>query len=391
MILFEEACKLVLESVFSLGSERIPYTDSLDRVLAEDVFSDMEMPPFDKAAVDGYACRRDDLNGEIKIIEVIPAGKQPENTIRQGECAKIMTGAMVPGGADMVVMVEDTKETGRGTVRFLKGSSGNNICYKAEDLHSGERVLSKGTIIRPQEVAVMASVGCIRPQVFKKPAISIISTGDELVEPDQTPGISQIRNSNASQLAAQLRKMGIVATYSGIAGDNRRSLHDRIGGALRQSDVVLLTGGVSMGEYDYVPEVLEDLGIRILIKSIAIQPGRPTIFAINGQKRLFGLPGNPVSSFVIFELLVKPLLYQMMGHDHKPLTLRLPMGVDFSRTKSARKSLLPVRITEDGTVVPVDYHGSAHIHSYTGADGIMFINIGVTSFKKGDNVDVRPV
>jgi molybdopterin molybdotransferase len=302
-----------------------------------------------------------------------------------------MTGAMLPGGADVVVMVEDTEMTTGGTIRFIKSNSGNNICYRAEDLKKGDCVLQKGTLIRPQEIAVMASVGCTRPLVFRKPVVSILSTGDELVEPEQTPVLSQIRNSNAVQLAAQLRKMDLTALYGGIAEDNPRSLHDHIEEALRHSDLVLLTGGVSMGEYDYVPAVLDELGIHILFRKIAVQPGRPTVFGSCDRKLLFGLPGNPVSSFVIFELLVKPLLYKMMDHDFHPLKLRLPMSVDFSRKKSERKTLLPVRIREDGTVMPVDYHGSAHIHSYTGADGIIVIDIGITSLKKGEHVDVRPV
>jgi molybdopterin molybdotransferase len=391
MITLEEAYEQVLGAAFLLDTERIPYGDSLNHVLAGEVFSDMEMPPFDKAAVDGYACRREDLDDEMKVIEVVPAGKQPEKSLGRGACTRIMTGAMLPAGADMVVMVEDTVMTARGTVRFVRSTSANNICYRAEDLKKGERVLQKGTLIRPQEIAVMASVGCTEPLVFRRPVVSLLSTGDELVEPDQTPVIPQIRNSNAAQLAAQLRKMNLTAFYGGIAEDHPQSLHDHIEEALQHGDVVLLTGGVSMGEYDYVPAVLDDLGFQILFRKIAVQPGRPTVFGSRDQKLLFGLPGNPVSSFVIFELLVKPMLYKMMGHDFKPLALRLPLGVDFSRRKSERKTLLPIRIMADGTAVPVDYHGSAHIHSYTGADGIMVIDIGVTSLRKGELVDVRPV
>ena len=391
MISLEEAYEQVLGAAFLLETERIPYGDSLNRVLAGEVFSDMEMPPFDKAAVDGYACRREDLDDEMNVIEVVPAGKQPEKSLGRGECTRIMTGAMLPAGADMVVMVEDTEMTARGTVRFVRSASGNNICYRAEDLKKGECVLRKGTLVRPQEIAIMASVGCTEPLVFTRPVVSLLSTGDELVEPDQTPVIPRIRNSNAAQLAAQLRKMDLTAHYGGIAEDHPQSLHDHIEEALRHGDVLLLTGGVSMGEYDYVPAVLEDLGFHILFRKIAVQPGHPTVFGRRDRKLLFGLPGNPVSSFVIFELLVKPMLYKMMGHDFNPLALRLPLGVDFSRRKSERKTLLPVRIMADGTVVPVDYHGSAHIHSYTGADGIMIIDIGVTSLRKGELVDVRPV
>jgi molybdopterin molybdotransferase len=391
MITFEEAYDRVLEFAYTSGSQRVSYLASLDRILVEDIISDMEMPPFNKAAVDGFACRKQDLKQELIIVEVIPAGKTPEKVIGKCECSRIMTGAMVPDGADIIIMMEDTELSSDGKVRFTKDKTNINISYRAEDLKEGDIVLKNGTLIRPQEIAIMASVGCTHPLVSNKPDVGIISTGDELVEPDQKPGISEIRNSNASQLISQVTRMGATAHYPGIARDDRDSTYRLISGALKENDVIILTGGVSMGERDYVPEVLKELGVDIKFKSIAIQPGRPTVFGVYGAKILFGLPGNPVSSFVIFEMLVKPLLYKIMGYHYHPLTLKLPMGIDYTRSKSTRKSLLPVRITDDGLVMPVDYHGSAHIHAYAFADGIITIDIGETNINKGDIVNVRPV
>jgi molybdopterin molybdotransferase len=391
MVTLEEAYDIILGAAFLAGTHRIGYLDSLGRILAEDIISDMAMPPFDKAAVDGFACRKQDMDKDLKVIETIPAGKFPEQPIRQGECSRIMTGAMVPQGADMVIMVEDTVLTNHGHVRLTKAKTNVNICYKAEDLREGDVVLKRGTFIRPQEIAVMASVGCISPLVYQSPGIGIISTGDELVEPGQKPGLSQIRNSNASQIAAQLAGMSVTAHYLGIARDDKDSTTRIISRAFLEDDVVILSGGVSMGEYDYVPEVLNEMAFEIKFKSIAIQPGRPTLFGVHGKKLLFGLPGNPVSSFIIFEMLVKPLLYKIMGYHYRPLALRLPMGIDYIRPKSTRKSLLPVRITDDGLVMPVNYHGSAHIHAYAHADGIITIDIGATKINKGDIVNVRPL
>jgi molybdopterin molybdotransferase len=391
MITFEEAYDRVLEFAFISGSQRVNYLDSLDRVLAEDVVSDMEMPPFNKAAVDGFACRKQDIKQELSIVEVIPAGKIPEKAIDKNECSRIMTGAMVPNGADIVIMMEDTELTPDCKVRFTKDKTNINISYRAEDLQEGDIVLKKGTLIRPQEIAIMASVGCTNPLVTNKPDVGIISTGDELVEPDQKPGISKIRNSNASQLISQVNRMGATAHYLGIARDDRDSTYKLISRALKENDIAILTGGVSMGERDYVPEVLNELGVDIQFRSIAIQPGRPTVFGIYGTKILFGLPGNPVSSFVIFEMLVKPMLYKIMGHHHHPWNFRLPMGIDYERSRSTRKSLLPVRVTDDGLIMPVEYHGSAHIHAYAHADGIITIDIGETKINKGDIVNVRPV
>ena len=391
MITIEEAYDRVLEFALTSGSQRVNYLDTLDRVLAEDIVSDMEIPPFNKAAVDGFACRKQDLKQELSIVEVIPAGEIPEKAIGKNECSRIMTGAMVPAGADMVIMMEDTELTQDGKVRFTRGNSNINISYRSEDLKEGDIVLKKGTLIRPQEIAIMASVGCTNPLVTNKPDVGIISTGDELVEPDQKPGISKIRNSNASQLISQVKRMGATAHYLGITRDDRDSTYKLIYRALKENDVVILTGGVSMGERDYVPEVLNELGVDIKFRSIAIQPGRPTVFGIYDTKFLFGLPGNPVSSFVIFEMLVKPMLYKIMGHHHHPWNFKLPIGIDYKRSKSTRKSLLPVSITDDGLVMPVEYHGSAHIHAYAQADGIIAIEIGETKINKGDIVNVRPV
>ncbi len=373
-----------------MDAEQVQINDAPGRILANDVFSDMDMPPFNKSAVDGYACRKIDLSGELKVIEIIPAGKSPEKTVTPGKCAKVMTGGVVPEGADTVIMVEDVEELEDDKIRFVKNKTSTNICYTGEDIHKNDKVLENGTLIRPQEIAVLASVGMAKPMVYKQPVVGIISTGDELVEPDQIPEISQIRNSNATQLMAQVKACNVVPAYFGIAKDTEESTREIIKRALETSDMVLLTGGVSMGDFDYVPKVLNELGIEIHFKSIAVQPGRPTVFGTREGKFLFGLPGNPVSSFVQFELLVRPLLHEMMGNKFKALTFDLPMGETYHRRKTKRKSFLPVLI-KNGKVWPVSYHGSAHIHSYIFADGIVAVEIGNTTLEEGALVNVRQI
>jgi molybdopterin molybdotransferase len=420
MVLFEDALKTVLSQEFIIEGERVALSDSVGRILAEDIFSDMDMPPFDKSAVDGYAFRIQDIQlsvgnftgtqnfvgvqnvagGEnvtgaqnvvaLQIIETIPAGKNPEKTIGHLECSKIMTGAMVPSGADSVVMVEDTELVSDNMVRFTGKNTAKNICYRGEDIRVGDRVLQKGLQINPAHVAVLAGVGAINPFVAKLPRVGIISTGDELVEPGVTPGLAQIRNSNALQLEVQIKTVPAQPSYYGIVSDEGYDLRKIIDLALANNDVVLLTGGVSMGEFDFVPTVMQEAGIEILFKSIAIQPGKPTVFGRRNKTCIFGLPGNPVSSYVLFEVMVKPFLRRMMGYTMEPLELKLPMGVDFSRLKSARKSMIPV-IMRDGTVFPVEYHGSAHINAYTIANGIMVMGIGTTTINKGEQVNVRPL
>lgn len=389
MIFFEEALEIIQKLAKPVLSEKVSLEKSLGRVLAVDVFSDMDMPPFNKSAVDGYACRRNDLAGELIVLETIPAGKSPTRVVGPGECSKLMTGGMLPLGADTVIMVEDVELTGPDTIRFIAEKTSSNYCSRAEDIRQGEKVLSAGTHIRPQEVAVLASVGCAFPEVYKQPVIGIISTGDEIVEPIDTPAESQIRNSNAYQLMAQALQANCKPAYFGIARDNREATLELIIKAGIESDIVILTGGISAGDFDFVPGVIEQAGYEIKFRQLAVQPGKPVIFAIKGNKYLIALPGNPVSSFVQFELLVKYLVKILTGDSRREKQIISRFGCDYIRKKASRKAFFPVCFTPEGNVVPVDYHGSAHIHSYIQAEGIVTIEIGETEIKKGTPVNVR--
>jgi molybdopterin molybdotransferase len=219
---------------------------------------------------------------------------------------------------------------------------------------------------------------------------SIISTGDELVEPQNKPALSQIRNSNGYQLIAQVKACGAIANYIGIAEDTPEDTFDKVSKALSENDIVLLTGGVSMGTFDFVPQVLEKAGVKIEFDAIAVKPGKPTTFGMAEKKFCFGLPGNPVSSFIQFDLLVKPLIFNLMGQDYKALDIRMPMGVEYKRKNADRKIYFPV-IIENGEVFPVDYHGSAHIHALSGAHGIIAMEIGEKELKKGEMIHVRQI
>ncbi len=391
MIKFEEALKIVLGCSVDPEVETVDFRDCLGRILAGDVVSDMEMPPFDKSAVDGYACREADLADVLRVLEVVPAGKAPSRKVGPGECTKVMTGAPVPEGADTVIMVEDVEELDDGKVRYLKESVKNNICLMGEDIRTGAVVIPSRTLVEPQHIAVLAAAGCVKPKVYKKVRVGVISTGDELVEPWITPGLPQIRNSNAWQLMAQSMKMSADPEYIGIALDTEEDTRDKIRLAFDRSDVILLTGGVSMGDYDYVPRILAELKVELKFKSIAVQPGRPTVFGVLGNKFIFGLPGNPVSSFVQFELLVKPLIHKMTGHDYMPLTLPLRMATEYRRKRSGRLSWLPVRVNAEGGVEPLEYHGSAHINALTMAHGLISVPIGQTVLEKGEIVHVRQI
>ncbi len=391
MIPFEKAYDIVMSSFFRTGNEVISYSDSLDRVLAGDVVSDMDMPPFDKATVDGFACRKADLENDLEIIETIPAGKWPEKQVEEKQCSRIMTGATIPSGADCVIMVEDIEILHSGKVRFKSNFTRENIAIKGEDVKKGEIVLKAGIRIKPQEIAVMASVGDAFVKVSKMPRIAVISSGSELVEPSLIPGLSQIRNSNASQLMAQIKTAGAEGKYYGIAKDDENDTLSLVSRAIGENDMMIITGGVSMGDFDFVPSVLEKAGVKILFTRVAIQPGKPTTFGLHPKAIVFGLPGNPVSAFIQFELLIRPLILKMMGHNWQPVVFRLPMNKKFIRRSIERMMIIPVTITDKGRVSPVEYHGSAHISAIPGAWGIIAIPVGKKIIEKGEIVSVRQI
>ncbi len=389
MIPFEEALRTVLDSARRLGTERVDIAYAINRILAEDAKSDMDMPPFNKSAMDGYACRRADLANELEVVETIPAGYTPTKSIEPNQCAKIMTGASVPQGADCVVMVEFTENPTDGTVRFVGENTADNICIKGEDVKACDVVLSKGTRIRPQHIAVLASVGCAQPVVSKRPRVGILATGDELVQPASRPGPSQIRNSNSFQLSAQVESMGAVAKNYGIAKDTDKAIDKMFKEAVEENDVVLVSGGVSMGDFDLVPGILSQNNINLLFEKVAIKPGKPTVFGVSENIYCFGLPGNPVSTFVLFELLVKPFLYKLMDYEYKPDTVKMPLAESFKRKKTERQTWIPIVITETGMLNTIDYHGSAHINALCIADGLIRIGAGVAEIEEGTVVPVR--
>ena len=341
--------------------------------------------------MDGYACRRADLENELEVTETIPAGYLPQKKVDSGRCAKIMTGSAVPQGADCVIMKEYVEQVTEQTIRFIGDKTRDNICIKGEDIKTGDIVLKTGCKIAPQHIAVLATVGCTKPLVSLRPRVGIIATGDELVEPSQKPAAGQIRNSNAYQLAAHVRGAGAIPTSYGIAVDTKESLNSKLKDAISENDVVILSGGVSTGQYDLVKEILKENEIELLFEKVAVKPGRPMVFGVSDTAFCFGLPGNPVSTFVMFELLVKPFLYRMMGHDFKPPISFAPLAKTITRKKTERNSWLPVVFTDDGKVEKIEYHGSAHVNALSEADGLICIPTGASEIKEGTNIAVRQV
>jgi molybdopterin molybdotransferase len=391
MISLEQALEIAFSKAQLLGTEREDFLHSSGRILAEDVFADADMPPFNKSAMDGYACRREDLGRELAVLEVIPAGQPPKYTIETGQCSKIMTGAKVPEGADTVFMVEDSEVIDPDKVRFTGSKTNSNICLKGEDLKEGDLVLNSGIQLKPQHIAILASVGCTRPLIYKSPTLGIISTGSELVNPEEKPLLSQIRNSNGPQLFTQGTKYGFHVKSYGIVADDEQLTTQIIEKSVTESDVTILSGGVSVGDFDFVPRIIQKLGFEIHFSKINIKPGQHTTFASKGNKHIIGLPGNPVSSFIQFEVFVLPFLRKLMNYTRPEMRLPISLSLDFNRKRSDREECLPVQLTNQNEVQMVDYHGSAHIHAYHQAFGFINIPAGKTEIKKGELVHVRPL
>ncbi len=388
MIPFKAALEIALSRALKINvCEKAVLMNSINRVLFFDVKSDRELPPYNRVAVDGYAIKVKDLDNKLKVIETVPAGYKPVHTVLDGTCIKVMTGAMMPDGAEMVVMVENALFSD-GFVSFEiseKEKKYVNFSKKGEDIGSGETVLSAGTRVLPKHIATLSSVGCFEPMVSKKPKIAIIATGDEIIEPWQKPEIQQIRNSNSYSLITQCERAGAEANYFGIVSDKFEHIDSIFQKAVQEADIILLTGGVSMGDFDIVPDVLKKNNFEILFDSVAVKPGKPTTFAVKENKFVFGMPGNPLSTFVVFELFVRPFIAKMVGDLTKEKRIILPLGKSFIRK---REEWVPVKI-ENGVLFPVKVHGSGHFLAINEADGLFPVEAGVSEVLQNTMVEIK--
>ena len=371
------------------GTEPVPLEECMQRVLAEDVLADRDVPPFDRATMDGYACRREDLPGPLKVLETVEAGTVPGRAVGIGQCSKIMTGAPVPEGANCVVMKEYVEEKQNGSVLFTAEETDTYIAPRGQDLKKGDLLLQKGTRLTPGHLGIMASVGKIRVEAARKIKVGILATGSELVQAGQRPEGAQIRNSNSYQLAALVEHAGHIPVDIGIVEDDATKIAMEIGAGLDRCDLLMLTGGASVGDLDLVPGVLEDLGFRLEFDSVAMQPGKPVSFAHGKGKACFGLSGNPVSSFVQFALLVKPYLEACTGMVRVNRRIHVRLENAYRRKRADRQFFLPVSFTENGTCEAVEYHGSGHLHALDRAIGFAEIPAGQYFADKGEEVYVR--
>jgi molybdopterin molybdotransferase len=386
MIELDEALAIVTRTPRDSAEAVVPLAEALGRVLARTVASPIDSPPFDKSAMDGFAVAADDDSAEFRILDTVAAGVAPGRTVRHKECVRIMTGAMLPPGSGRVIRKEYVEEKD-GTIRLLRPEQGSNVIRRASNLSRGEPLLEAKVLV-PQDIGILAASGLAEVPVAVPPESVILCTGPEIRPPGVPLGPGQIYNSNGPQLAAQLAAMRCPCRQAGTVTDEPAALSRALETALDTCGLLLLTGGVSAGDFDFVPGCLEELGAEILFHGVAVKPGKPTLFARRGGTWIFGLPGNPVSTFVIFEVFVRPFLYRRMGIDWTPRTVRGTLGAPVRRKSTERTEFLPVTVRR-GVVTPVSFHGSAHLNALGGADGLIRVEKGVAAVARGTEIDAR--
>ena len=396
---FQHARETVIEQVRSargtLASEVVPLSESLGRVLAEPIHADRDFPPFPRATRDGFAVRSADLArvpARVRMIGLARAGLEFSGTVGVTECVEIMTGAAVPSGADAVVMVEYTSER-EGWVEVNRAvNAGDNVVPQGSESRQGDLVLPVGRRIRYGEVAMLAAVGKQTLAVHRQPRVAILPTGDEVVELDVTPGPYQIRNSNSYSLQAQVASAQAIPLPLGIAPDREDRLREMIAEGL-SSDLLLLSGGVSMGKFDLVEKVLADFQAEFFFDGVAIQPGKPLVFGRAQGTFFFGLPGNPLSTMVTFELFARPALALLSGEPDAPLLfLRARLAEDLRR-KPGLTAFLPASLEgsyHDPVVSPIAWRGSGDISSLNRANCYLVISEETEEMKAGEWVSVLP-
>jgi molybdopterin molybdotransferase len=407
-----DALDAILKEAKPLPPVEVALGDALGLVTAEGVVSAIDSPPFDKALMDGFALRSADVTSpdtRLRIIEHVIAGVVPTKPVTAGTATRIMTGAPLPEGADCVAKVEETRiePAGQGVATasvvgatvVVRGplAPETNIIRRGTSLKIGQTVLPAGRLVRPQEVGALAEVGKERLSVHRRPNVGVLATGDELVAIGARPGLGQIRNSNEAMLGAQTRRAGGEPTLLGIARDNPAELRERIAAGLAY-DVLLLSGGVSEGTHDLVPSVLTELGVRNVFHKVNIRPGKPLWFGVwkgeragaAGLSYVFGLPGNPVSSLVCFEVFVRPCLRRLMGIEPAALPPGRARLTQEHVAQGERPTYNPARLGWDAqgpSVELVRWHGSSDLQAMVGANAVAIFPRGGATYERGTLIE----
>jgi molybdopterin molybdotransferase len=397
MMDYKDALREVLGRARPLTADSVSLDKALGRTLARDIRARESIPPFAKATMDGYAVRAADTRPEegaasvhLRVIEDLPAGRVSRSAIGPGQAVRIMTGAPLPMGADAVVMVEDTEKAGDSVRLTSAVDPGENTGRAGEDVEKGELVLERGALVGPAAVGMLAALGYASVPVVRRPVVHIIATGDEIVEPGRKARPGQIRNSNGHALLALALQAGAEAAYLGIARDRSSSLGAKIGKA-RGSEILILSGGVSVGDYDLVKDQLKSLGVRPVFWQVRIKPGKPVFFGVRGRQLVFGLPGNPTSAMVTFHLFVRPVLDGMLGRrEPGPRSGKAVLDQEID-LESGRMQFLRGALVSDGPqlrVAPYPDQKSGVLKSMVRSRVLIVVPADVTRVAKGQEVDI---
>jgi molybdopterin molybdotransferase len=400
----DEALQRVLAKVDFGGVERVPLAEARGRVLAEQVGSDVDSPPHDKSIVDGYAichCGTHEPLGPAMyaVLEEIMAGMTPRRAVSPGNCSKIMTGAPLPEGADGVVMVERTEVLPDGRVRIDEPDfrAGQNVVRRASVMRLGEVVLKPGTPLRTMEIAILAEIGGSEVSVARRPTIAVLPTGNELVPHTERPRPAQIRNSNGPMLVSAVETAGAVPIDLGIGRDEPVPLKRAIEAGL-EADILLVSGGVSMGDLDLAPGIFRELGVEEVFHTVSLKPGKPLWFGAfsHGERKtlVFGLPGNPVSSFVCFHLFVWPALRKMQGIAECAPPRQLAKLKSSFRQQGGRETFLTAHTTWGATgleVSPIPSRGSGDLRALQKANALVRFDAGFREYEVGEVVETLPI
>lgn len=395
MIPFEEALRLISENTHTLTATERDISDLNLEVLAEDVHAQKDIPFFSNSAMDGYALRSEDTRMAPVVLKVkgfVQAGDSPNIDVGKGEAAKIMTGAPLVEGADAVVMVEDTEEQGQKVLVKKVVKKGEHVRLQGEEIKKDQVGLKKGTPLNPASVGFLVSMGRQRVQVFNKPRISILMTGNELIFPGQELKKGQIWESNSFVLTAALREVGIEPIVLGNARDDLQDIKERIQTGLNTSDVLLITGGISVGDYDFVQEAVLGLNVKKIFWRVAVKPGKPTFFGIERKKLIFGLPGNPASVLVTFLEYVRPAVLKMMGHPRVYLREVEAVLEEELKKKPDRANFLRGIFREQNGRIYVKRTGlqnSYMLESFSNANCLIFLEKGKNIFHPGEKVKIQ--
>lgn len=395
----ENAHKIILKENINTQVIEINLLDSLDHSLAETIVSDINMPPFDRSPLDGYAFRSiDTLNASkespvvLKVIDNIQAGFVSDKTIEKGQAIRIMTGAKIPKGADLIMRYEDTEFTDSQVTVFKSLKADSNIVKTGEDMEIGDKVLEKGIIIGPAEIGVLASLGKSQVRVYSKPRIAILATGDELVSIDSPLEEGKIRNSNSYFLAAQINKIGAKATILPVCKDNIEETKKTLESSLKWADMIITTGGASVGDADIIKEAFTEAGASILFWKVAMKPGSPIICAKYEDKFLFGLSGNPAAAYITFEKFVRPTVLRLMGRDNTSLMkVNSILESKFTKVSSQNRYVRAFTYKKDGkyyTRLP-DKHSSGVLSNLAGKNSIFFVPSNTGPYNIGDSIEVE--